>query len=182
MAAFDNESDAREYEHQLSLEYGITTFPFVARRGGSVNGLVHDQSRLDRLHQSLGSEEKAARLMHDHGLSIEHPHHVPQTAAGRRKTLNLTLYAEHRGPTPMHRISLSGNDPADADAVRSLGFNPRIYARNPANWRYETLYRDVEKLDEIRHSLASRFDLDLRTRANLLGKPLALRPAAQVRA
>ncbi|MDQ8755098.1 UvrD-helicase domain-containing protein [Sphingosinicella sp. LHD-64] len=179
--AFDNENDAREREHCLSLAYGITTLPFVARKGGSTNGLVHDQARLDRLHRGLDSEAKALRLMQDHGLSLEHPHHVPQTAAGRRAALNLTLYAEHRGATPMHRISLSGNDPEGREAVTALGLNPRPYKRNPANWRYETLYRDVAKLDSVRKLLATRFDLQLKAKANLLGKPLALRPAAQVR-
>jgi DNA helicase II / ATP-dependent DNA helicase PcrA len=181
VAAFDNENDARELEHRLSLGYGITTFPFVARKGGSVNGLVHDQARLDRLHASIGSDEKALRLMRDHGLDPGHPHHVPQSAAGRRRTLNLTLYAERRGPTPMHRISLSGNDSEGQDAVRALGLNPRTYRRNPANWRYETLNRDVGKVESIRKLLAGSFDLDLRARANLLGKPLALRRACHVR-
>jgi DNA helicase-2/ATP-dependent DNA helicase PcrA len=181
IAAFDNENDAREREHRLSLRYGITTFPFVARKGGSTAGLVHDQARLDRLHRELDSDGKALALMQDHGLASEHPHHVPQTSAGRRKVLNLTLYAEHRGATPMHRISLSGTEAAERDAVQALGLNLRSYKRNPANWRYETLYRDVAKVDAIRKLLSTRFDLEVKARANLLGKPLALRPAAQVR-
>ena len=180
IGTWESEVDARECEHRLSLTYGITTLPFVARRGGSTKGLVHDQLRLDRLHRDLDSTPKALRLLEEHGLSLDYPHHVPQTARGRRKLLNLTLYAEHRGATPMHRISISGNDPAERAAVLGVGLNPRLYKRNPANWRYETLYRDIAKVDGIRAKLASCFDLEVKLKANLLGKPLAVIPASHV--
>ena len=94
IAAFDTEIDAREHEHRLSLRHGITTMPFVARKGGSINGLVHDQERLNRLHTELDSAPKALQLMAETGLSADYPHHVPQTSASKRKTLQLTLYAE----------------------------------------------------------------------------------------
>ncbi len=181
ISAFDSEGDARECEHRLSLKYGITTLPFVARKGKTVNGLVHDQARLDRIHVDLDSGPKGLQLLADNGLSPEEPHHLAQTAQGRRKVLNLTLYAEHRGATPMHRISVSGNDPADRDVMGALGFNARPYRRNPDNWRFETLWRDMARVDDIRARLSSRFDLDIRRKANLLGKPLALRPAASIR-
>ena len=179
--AFDNENDARELEHVLSLRYGITTLPFVARRGKSVNGLASDQSRLDRLHRALGDEGRVQALMEDWGLDRNAPHHVPQSAPGRRKNLVVTLYAERRGATPMHRIALSGNDAEGREAVQSLGLNPRTYARNAENWRYETLFRDMERIDGIHRRLAPHFDLAVVRKANLLGKPLMLRPAGQVR-
>jgi DNA helicase II / ATP-dependent DNA helicase PcrA len=181
LRAFDNENDAREYEHLLSLRHGITTLPFIARKGKSANGLVHDQQRLDRLHRELDSAASAQQLITDHGLSADQPHHVPQTVGGKRKVLNLTFYAEHRGATPMHRMSLSGNDPADRDTVTGLGLNARVYKRNPANWRYESLFRDMEKVDAIRNKLDSAFDLTIQRKANLLGKPLLLRAAADIR-
>ena len=177
---FDNENDARDYEHRLSLRYGITTMPFVARKGGSINGLVHDQDRLNRLHTDLDSGPKAETLLSDHGLFLEQPHHVPQTAAGSRRILNLTLYAEKRGPTPMHRLSLSGNDAEGKAAVTALDLNPRLYKRNPENWRYETLYRDLAKVHDIQSRLETRFELIVKRKANILGKPLALHPAAHV--
>ncbi|MEY2928228.1 MAG: hypothetical protein RL367_2705 [Pseudomonadota bacterium] len=177
---FETENDARDYEHRMSLRYGITTMPFVARKGGSINGLVHDQDRLNRLHADLDSAPRAESLLSDHGLFLEQPHHVPQTEAGRRRVLNLTLYAEKRGATPMHRLSLSGNDAEGKEAVTALGLNPRLYKRNLANWRYETLYRDVEKVREIQVLLETKFELLIKRKANILGKPLALQPAAHV--
>ncbi len=179
--AFATENDARELEHRLSLRYGITTMPFVARKRRSKNGLVHDQARLDRLHRDLSRGDGARRPMRDLGLDPRHPHHVPQTLRGKRKNLIITLYAEHRGKTPMHRIAMSGNDPAERAAVVALGFNPRCYKRNPNNWRYETLFRDFARIEGIRRRLATRFDLTVVRKANLLGRALTLRPAVQLR-
>jgi DNA helicase II / ATP-dependent DNA helicase PcrA len=180
IGAFENENDARDYEHRTSLRYGITTMPFVARKGGSVNGLVHDQARLDRLHSDLESEPKGKHLLADHGLFVDEPHHVPQTSLGRRRVFNLTLYAEKRGATPMHRMSLSGNDDQGREALAELGLNARAYKRNPENWRFETLYREMAKVEMVRTKLASKFELLIRRKANLLGKPMLLRPAAHI--
>ncbi len=181
--AFDNENDARECEHRLSLRYGITTLPFVARKGASTKGLVHDQERLDRLHAELGGSEKGEALLAEFGLDPAIPHHVPQSYAGRRKVLHLVLNAERRGPTPMHRIAISGNDAAGKEMVRSLGLNPRVYKRNPDNWRYETSFRDFAKVDDIRRRLESVFDVTVVRKARVLPgrRALALCPASQVR-
>jgi len=181
--AYDNENDARDQEHRLSLRYGITTFPFVARKGKGRNGLVHDQDRLDRLHADLASEERAHALLAAHGLRPDTPHHVPQTSRGHRRSLHVTLNAEARGATPMHRITVSGNDAEGRDAVRALGLNPRVYTRNPANWRYETLFRDFSQVEAIRARLGEVFDLDLVYKARLMAnrRALTMRRACEVR-
>ena len=181
LADFGNENDAREYEHRVSLGYGITTLPFVARKGASTNGLVHDQDRLDRLHRELDSASRALELLRDHDLDAAEPHHVPQSALGKRRVFNLTLYAEHRGSTPLHRMSLSGCDREGRAALEALGLSARTYKRNPENWRFEALLRDLARFDEVSARLASRFKLIVRRKANLLGKPLALQPARNLR-
>ncbi len=181
--AFDSENDAREREHRLSLHYGITTFPFVARKGKGENGLVHDQARLDRLHADLASDAAAEGVLAAYGLRRDAPHHVPQSSRGQRRTLQVTLNAEARGRTPMHRIALSGNDAEGRDAVRALGLNPRSYTRNPANWRYETLFRDFGEIESIREKLGAVFDLDLVYKARLMAdrRALTMRRARDVR-
>ena len=181
MDAFDTENDARECEHLLSLRYGITTLPFVARPGGSTRGLVHDQARLDRIHAQAGGAERARLLMDEIGLDPEQPHYLPQTSAGRRRNLILTLFADRRGDTPMHRVSMSGNDDGGRQAVVAAGLRPRAYKRNAANWRYESSFRAFSQLEDVRARLAAQMPLTLLRKANLLGKALTLRPAAQVR-
>ncbi len=179
--AFASEVEAWECEHVLSLRYGVTTLPFVARPTGSMADLVGDQARLDRIHASLTGGDGAARLMQDHGLDADQPHHVPQTARGRRRNLTLTLFADRRSRTPMHRVAVSGNDADGLDAVRAAGLNARLYARNPQNWRYESSFKDVAQADAIRTRLEPFMPLTILRKANLLGKPLTLRPASQVR-
>ena len=180
VTASDTEADAREQEHLLSLRFGISTLPFVARKGGSSNGLVHDQVRLDRIHAAVGAAP-AHRLMAELGLDSEHPHHVPATALRRRRNLILTYYADRRGPTPMHRVALSGNDLEGNAAVRAAGLTPRPYKRNPCNWRYKSSFRDVGDVERIRIRLAAQLDLTVIRKANILGTALTLRPARQVR-
>ncbi|MDA8230736.1 MAG: UvrD-helicase domain-containing protein [Magnetospirillum sp.] len=178
--AFDNEQDARDLEHRLSLKYGITTFPFVARKGGSSNGLVHDQDRLDRLHRDLMLDARVSELMADFRLDPDAPHHIPRSEPGRRRNLTLTLNADRRGSAPMHRIAISGNDAEGASALAELGLSARRYKRNPANWRYETVFRDVNRLEALEALLATRFDLTVVRKANILGKALAVRQAKHV--
>jgi DNA helicase-2/ATP-dependent DNA helicase PcrA len=186
IASFGTEADARECEHLLSLRYGVTTLPFVARFPSgasreSTRSLVGDQGRLDRIHASAAGGDGATRLMADHGLDADQPHHVPQTSRGRRRNLILTFFADRRGATPMHRVSVSGNDPEGLQAVRAAGLNARLYARNTENWRYESSFNDVAKADAIRARLEPHLPLTILRKANLLGKALTLRPASQVR-
>ncbi len=178
--AFETEQDARAMEHRLSLLYGITTLPFVARRGAAANGLVNDQERLDALHRELAATARVVELMDAHGLSPEHPHFVPQAAPGRRRNLIMTMNADRRGTTPMHRIAISGNDAEGAAALAEVGLKARAYRRNPANWRYETAFRDFGRIEEIKTRIATRFDLTVVRKANVLGTPLTMRPASQV--
>ncbi len=177
---FANEADARELEHRLSLAYGITTFPFLARKGGSVNGLVHDQIRLDRLHKSLAETGRVDELMQDYGLDPDHPHYRPQGHPGRRRNLILILNAERRGDRTVHRIAMSGNDAEGLLKLQKLGFTCRLYKRNPKNWRYEQVLTDFSQVDAIRRKLAAEFDVNVVRKANILGKALTMRPASQI--
>ena len=60
------------------------------------------------------------RLLHDDGLDVERPHHVPQTHEGRRRNLTITLCGDRRGRTPMHRIAM---------AAATRGARPRSSGR-----------------------------------------------------
>ncbi|WP_240791246.1 UvrD-helicase domain-containing protein [Roseomonas sp. AR75] len=179
--AFETENDARECEHLLSLRHAISTLPFVARQGASAKGLVHDQARLDRIHARPEAEEGARRLMAERGLDPDAPHHVPQGAPGRRRNLTVTFFADRRGTTPMHRIATSGNDEEGRAALAAAGLNARAYRRNPRNWRFETCFRDVGAIEQVVSRLAPHLPVTLVRKANLLGRPLTMRAAAQIR-
>jgi DNA helicase-2/ATP-dependent DNA helicase PcrA len=66
-------------------------------------------------------------------------------------------------------------------AVEHAGLSARSYKRNPENWRFETLFRDFAKVEAVKERLGDRLDLKVRRKANLLGKPLALRKAKDLR-
>lgn len=178
--AFESDVEARAAEHTLSLRFAVTTLPFVARKGAVPGGIVADQVLLDALHADLRPAARAAALMAEFGLDPDSPHFRPQGAPGRRRNLIVTLNAERRGTTPMHRIAVSGNDAAGAKALAAAGLPVRRYKRNPANWRFETLFRDVERLEAIRKKVEVALDTVLVRKANIHGKALSVRPAAQV--
>ncbi len=68
ISTHENENEARFHEYVLSLRYGIPTLPFVPRKGGSVNGLVHDGRYLRRVFEAFDTETNGFRLLADSGL------------------------------------------------------------------------------------------------------------------
>ena len=141
VGVFDTPQEARVREYLLSLEYRLPTLPFVARRGGSVNGYVHDQDAIDRIFTSFDTETAAYELLAAEGLSPGYPHHRAQGAANRRN-VTLTLCGDRRGASPMHRITMLGQDTEAAQVLREAGFSVRSTKRDSASWRFETVYKD----------------------------------------
>ena len=140
------ENDARADEYILSLCYQIPTLPFVPRKGGSANGLVHDPEYLARVFAAFDTEANAARLLADRGLSLEHPHHRPRSRNASRRNVVVTLCGDRRGATPMHRISMVGNDAEGRATLESLGLSVRGAKAESESWRHETANRDFGKI------------------------------------
>ena len=144
LAVHGCEADAREDEYISSLRYQIPTLPFVPRKGGSRNGLVHDLARLRAVFDAFDTEASGPRLLHDRGLSPDHPHYHPRSRNSSRRNVVVTLCADRRGATPMHLIAVGGNDDAGAEAIRALGLRVRpAHADSMASWRYETVFKDM---------------------------------------
>ena len=93
-----------------SLTYGLPTLPFVPRKGKGCNGLVHDREHIDRIFHSLNTTDAALRLLEDTGLDPDRPHHRPQSRNSNRRNIVITLCADRRGASPMHRISIVGSE------------------------------------------------------------------------
>ena len=143
-----SENAARKEEIILSLTYQIPTLPFVARKGGAFNGLVHDQELIRQVFQAVDSEAGARRLLDTAGLSVAHPHYLPQSRNSSRRNLTLTLCGDRRGASTLHRISMAGNDPQGRAILESLGLKVRQAREGSANWRYETANKDFQDLLE----------------------------------
>ena len=189
----NSEKDARYSETLLSLESGIPTLPFVARRGGSINGLVHDQALLDRVFAQRPTEDAGDTLLERYGLHRGFPHYRPQSHSGRRRNVTVTLCGERRERSPLHRISIIVSDPDDVSRLHALGLPARPTKKNSPGWRYETAMADLGEVMRIVERIRDAFDGDValvqygrfgsgtsgetRTRSSL-----AMMPAASVRA
>jgi ATP-dependent DNA helicase UvrD/PcrA len=176
------EAEARTAEQLLSVRYGLPTIPFVARGG---NGLVGDQALIDRVFAAVDSHENGPRLVHDTGLDVEHPHHAPATHEGRRRNLTITLCADRRGQTPMHRVAMGGRDVDVRRALEDGGISVRD-ARG-GSWRVETCFKDFESAARFADRVRKHADVTVRYTARL-GAPVAgqkntlpFMPAAAVR-
>lgn len=133
---------ARVAEYRLSLTYGIPTLPFVARKGGAMGGYIHDQVVIDSIFASFDTEHAAAALLADKGLLEEYPHHRAQSMTGYRRNVSITLCADCRGMTAMHRIALVCRDAEAARILRDAGFSIRKAKNGSASWRFESVYKD----------------------------------------
>ena len=106
-----NENEARLDEMLTSLRFGLPTLPFYPRKGRANNGLVHDYEVPPRVFKSLNTDESALRLLEEVGLDPERPHYRPRGRNSIRHNIVITLCADRRGTSPMHRISIAGSAP-----------------------------------------------------------------------
>lgn len=176
------ENESRAAEMLLSLRYGIPTLPFVARPGGSKNGLVHDQRLIKRVFESIDTVAAAQRLMGAYGLEMDAPHHQPQSRNSSRRNVVVTLCGDHRGANPMHRISIVGNDEAGAAILRSLGYSVRPAKPESASWRMETCRGDFGELMQIAERACKALDGNFVFNGRLANRALPFTRAAAVRA
>jgi DNA helicase II / ATP-dependent DNA helicase PcrA len=142
LSTHETENDARAAEYICSLRYQIPTLPFVARRGGSVNGLVHDPSYLKKIFDSFDTAKGARQLLSDLGPLEGYSHHRPRARTSNRRNALVALCGDRRGRTPMHRLSMVGNDEAGRIALSAAGFSVRSVRQDCESWRHETAYKD----------------------------------------
>ena len=119
---------------------------FVPRKGGSKNGLVHDDKLIKRVFSGIDTATAAAKLMQDRGVAKDEPHFVPRTRNSNRRNITVTLCGDPRGATTLHRIAIGGNDAAGAAVLRKMGLTVRPLKRIPTSWRFETSFKDYGKL------------------------------------
>lgn len=171
LATHNNPNDARVLEYSLSLRFGIPTIPFIARKGGCTHGYVHDQEIIDRIFKEHDTREAGINLLNKYGLDPKYPHHSPQSRSSNRRRIILTLCGDRRGKTPMHRISMIGNDKEGRKKLESLGLSVRSAKKNSSSWRFETCNKDYGVLIDVIDRVSSAFnDLEIINNARLGGK------------
>ncbi|MGH2895958.1 MAG: UvrD-helicase domain-containing protein [Solirubrobacteraceae bacterium] len=144
-----SQKEARVAELVLSLRYGLPLLPFVARRGARLTGdsIVEDQDAIDRVFDALETESAGLQLLADHGLSFDHPHHVSQSAEGRRRIVTVRLCA-HNGA---HRVTVSGWDQETANQLRGGGYGVRHDKKtSPNHWQVSV--QSIDMGDVLAHA------------------------------
>ncbi|MDQ6855575.1 MAG: UvrD-helicase domain-containing protein, partial [Candidatus Dormibacteraeota bacterium] len=158
LSTHQTENDARAEEYILSLRYQIPTLPFVARRGGSVNGLVHDPEYLAKVFKAIDTRTGASRLLSDIGLLEDQSHHRPRSRSSNRRNAVVALCGDRRGRTPMHRLSMMGNDDRGRAALSAAGFSVRPVRDDSGSWRHETVAKDFEAVLKAVSSISAALD------------------------
>ena len=156
IAEHDTPQAARAYEYVTSLRYRIPTLPFVARKGGSTGGYVHDQEVLNGIFGSFDTDNSAHNLLDELGLSRTYPHHQPQSRNGSRKNIILTLCGDKRRNVSQHRISIVGNDLGRKRVLESLGLSVRPARARSKSWRFETSYTHWGELEALALSIKEK--------------------------
>ncbi len=177
-----SENLARFDEMTTSLRYGLPTLPFVPRKHGSRNGLVHDAELIARVFASIDTTERATRLLEDVGLDPDRPHHHPRGRNSRRRNIVMTLCGDRRGASPMHRITIVGVDPKDAAAIRSLGLSVRSSGGTKRSWRFDTVRKDFGEIMAIARRIRERLDdAHYVLQGHMLGRSLPFTNASSIR-
>ncbi len=178
-----SENEARLDEMLTSLRYALPTLPFTPRKGSGANGLVHDFTYIRRVFDSPDTDDAAQRLLDEVGLDPDRPHYVPRSRNSKRCNLVITLCGEHRGETPMHRISISGVDPDDRGVLEALGLSVRAAKRGRARlWRFETCRKDFGELMGIARRIREQLDAQYVFKGLMLNRSLPFTNAGSLRA
>ncbi|EIT71819.1 UvrD-helicase domain-containing protein [Hydrocarboniphaga effusa] len=177
----DSANAARRDEILLSLRYGLPTLPFVARKGGSQNGLVHDPAWIAEVFESLDTESAAKRLLSAYGLRADQPHHRPRSRNANRRNVVITLCGDRRGARPMHRIGIVGNDVFGRQALELAGFSVRAAKAGSSSWRFEAARAHFGELLQIAERARKTLDGDLQLNARIGRRSLPFIHASAVR-
>jgi DNA helicase-2/ATP-dependent DNA helicase PcrA len=173
LGCYHSDAEARTAETVVSLAYGIPTIPFVARPGARSNGLVGDQTLIDRVFTEIDTERAGWRLLGAEGLSFQHPHFSAATTTSGtrlRRRLTVALCGDPRAAGPQHRISLFGYDDEGRQTLERLGFRWKPADKGSAGWRYESSYADIGKLDEVVRLLREELNCSVSYTARLAGQ------------
>jgi len=177
VSTHESQPEARVAELQLSLRYRLPTLPFVARRSRQADeGLVHDQRLIDKVFDAFPTMATGLALLTDHGLSFEHPHHVPSSHEGRRRNVTVTLCGQGRDRTPMHVVAVGGRNRGVRAALERVGLTPRPARRGSESWRYESCFASYGRAMEAVERIQVATPVMVRQVARLGDRAAAVQP------
>ena len=163
ISVHDREVEGRLAEATLAARYGLPTIPFVAVAGGDPNrSVVSDQEQIDRLFAALDTSTCGMRLLENEGLAFDLPHYQPhaRTMLARhgeaRYVVHVSLCAQRRGATAMHRIAIQGADDEGRRSLEQLGLPVRAAGKGTDRWLFETVRRNYGEVLALGEVIAHR--------------------------
>jgi DNA helicase II / ATP-dependent DNA helicase PcrA len=175
------EIDARRHEMIISLRYGLPTLPFVPRKGKAVNGLVHDKNEIAKVFSALDTHSAGNTLLRDVALDFDAPHHRARSRNSSRMQVIVSLCADRRGRTPMHRVTIVGNQTNAKSILKRLGFSVRPAKLASRSWRFETVRADYLEVMGIAEQIAQALQVPIVQTARIGALTLPFIRAAHVR-
>ncbi|MGI8945442.1 MAG: 3'-5' exonuclease, partial [Thermoleophilaceae bacterium] len=121
----------------------------------------------DQIFAAFPTTATGLALLADHGLSFEHPHHVPRTFEGRRRNVTVTLCGDGRATRPMHLVAVGGRDPGVKAALEGLGLSVRPARVDARGWRYESAFVSYAEAREVVDRIATVTPVLVREKARL---------------
>ena len=137
-----------------------------ARRDGRTTGIAITTHAGRRL---VGTPE------HMHFAGYHHTHALSRPPS--RNRLVLTLCDDRNNVTPMHRISLVGNDVAARTALEVAGLSVRASGHGDASWRHETANASMASIQKTAEHISGLLDVEVIRHARL-GKNDGERPGS----
>lgn len=161
LKACSNISEAAYWESFLSAKYSLPTVCFYA--GG--RQLAVDDEEIQKLYQKLDTISSASHLARDLGISLAHPHHVPQeTIRGKsvRKSISFKMFGSMRqrqgrtrwkqiqDPWHLHELSICSSDPDFREQVNQI-----IPTKNHKKlyWAARRNHSDYDQMEETLNNL-----------------------------
>src|SRR2546421_578224 len=131
--------------------------------------------------QSLDTDSAALRLLEDVGLDPEQPHYRPRGRNSNRHNIVITLCADRRGASPMHRISVAGACATVRRILEAQGLSVRAAKHNHRSWRFETVRKDFGELMTIARRIRDELDAQLVLQGLMYKRSLPFVTASAIR-
>jgi DNA helicase II / ATP-dependent DNA helicase PcrA len=182
----DTKTDASHQEAFYSYKYGIPMMVFYAMKNRKMN-ITQDQ--IDHIFSSIDTRARAAELMGDEGILVDHPHFVPQaTTRGNtsRTQINVVLFGDSRVTNTSQwsasRISANTTNIENLRVFEQLGYSVRkgragTYRSEIRNLDYGVIEK---KLNEILSSMEPGTDITVDKYAFISGAKFRFIPAGQL--
>lgn len=156
LGCYDKEDYSRYNEIKLSLEYGIPTTPFVARKKKSeiIETVVSNQNLLNKLFNELKTHDKGYKLLKDLNLSFENPLHIPRSRNSNRNNISITLCDSLREDKALHILEYFTNSIENKSILEKNGFILESHKKDNC-YRLRKASREYGSLVEIGKKIQS---------------------------